>query len=99
MAARNQRMSIMGLLLRHLRHAWAPTLGVGLLVLISSAMVAATPGGLERIGRSELRYDVNQLSARQRDLTVQTSTHPVLGPGSNPAGSGLPPDSAPVWGA
>jgi len=99
MAARAQRSSALGLLLRHLRHGWAPALGVGLLVLISSAMVAGAPGALERIGRSELRHEVNQLSARQRDLTVQTSANPILGPGSDAAGSGLPADSAPVWGA
>ena len=99
MATRIGRTSILGLLLRHLRHAWAPALGVGLLVLISSAMVAAAPGALERIGRSELRYDVNQLSAGQRDLTAQTSAHPILGPGPDPSGSGLPADSARVWGA
>jgi len=99
MATRIGRTSILGLLLRHLRHAWAPALGVGLLVLISSAMVAAAPGALERIGRSELRYDVNQFSAGQRDLTAQTSAHPILGPGPDPSGSGLPADSARVWGA
>jgi len=99
MATRTPRTSILGLLLRHLRHAWGPALGVGLLVLISSAMVAAAPGALERIGRSELRYDVNQLSAGQRDLTAQTTAHPILGPGPNPSGSGLPADSAQVWGA
>ena len=99
MGARASRTSTVGLLFRHLRHAWASALGVGLLVVITSAMVAGAPGALERIGRSELRHDVDQLSARQRDLTVRTSEHPILGPGPNAAGSGLPADSAQVWGA
>ena len=83
----------------HLRSGRAPALILALLVLVTTGLLAAVPGTLDRIGGAELRYQVARLSPNLRFLTARLITDPPLGPAPVGVQSQLPEDAETLWGA
>ncbi len=91
--------STVRILLRHLGSAKAAATTLAVLVLITTGLLAAIPGTLDRIGGAELRYQVAALSPKSRFPTSRIVAEPPIGPGPTGAADGLPPGAESTWGA
>ena len=87
------------MLLRHLASAKAAATTLAVLVLITTGLLAAIPGTLDRIGGAELRYQVAALSPKSRFPTSRILAEPPIGPGAADAADPLPAAAASTWGA
>lgn len=73
------RIGPAGLLLRHLRSGAAGAVTLAVFVLLSSALLAALPGALDRIGAAELQYRTAHESPNARFPAADIRQDPPLG--------------------
>lgn len=99
MTGHQSRFGWFGLLRRHLRAGRSTGAAVMLLVLICAAVLTAAPGVLDRIGASEIRYDLGNLSPARRYLTARSTGQPVFGPAPTSPAADRPPQAEGDWGA
>lgn len=98
MTVRRSRVEARWLLWRHIASDLSASLLVAVLTFTIAALFAFTPGTIEASNTAGLGFDLDRLSAAQRDIVSNDRIPPISGAPLKAGSTGLTADLEGVWG-